>query len=88
MPDEKMIVEISCFEVWRRLSDYVDDDVEPDSRDPEARDSLALRSGGGVERDRGKRGQAGGENRTEPHLAHELQSEAAQREDEAAREER
>jgi Putative zinc-finger len=30
MPDEKMIVEISCFEVWRRLSDYVDDDVEAD----------------------------------------------------------
>lgn len=28
MPDEKMIVEISCFEVWRQLSDYVDDDVE------------------------------------------------------------
>jgi len=30
MPDEKMIVEISCFEVWRRISDYVDDDVESD----------------------------------------------------------
>ena len=30
MRDEKMIVEISCFEVWRRLSDYVDDDIEPD----------------------------------------------------------
>ena len=30
MPDEKMIVEISCFEVWRRLSDFVDDDIEPD----------------------------------------------------------
>jgi len=29
MPDDKMIVEISCFEVWRRLSDYVEDDVEP-----------------------------------------------------------
>ena len=29
MSDESMIVEISCFEVWRRLSDYVDDDVEP-----------------------------------------------------------
>ena len=29
MPDENMIVEISCFEVWRRLSDYVDDDIEP-----------------------------------------------------------
>ena len=29
MPDDKMIVEISCFEVWRRLSDYVDDEVEP-----------------------------------------------------------
>ena len=28
MPDEKMIVEISCFEVWRQISDYVDDDVE------------------------------------------------------------
>jgi Putative zinc-finger len=30
MPDESRIVEISCFEVWRRLSDYVDDDVEPE----------------------------------------------------------
>jgi anti-sigma factor RsiW len=30
MPDDNMIVEISCFEVWRRLSDYVDDDIEPD----------------------------------------------------------
>ena len=30
MPDEKMIVEISCFEVWRRISDFVDDDVEPE----------------------------------------------------------
>jgi hypothetical protein len=29
MRDETMIVEISCFEVWRRLSDYVDDDVAP-----------------------------------------------------------
>src|ERR1700757_3243749 len=29
MADENMIVEISCFEVWRRLSDYVDD-VEPE----------------------------------------------------------
>jgi hypothetical protein len=32
MADENMIVEISCFEVWRRLSDYVDDDVEPDMK--------------------------------------------------------
>jgi len=30
MPDEKMIVEISCFEVWKQISDYVDDDVESD----------------------------------------------------------
>jgi hypothetical protein len=30
MPDKSMIVEISCFEVWKRLSDYVDDDIEPD----------------------------------------------------------
>lgn len=30
MPDENLIVEISCFEVWKRLSDYVDNDVEPD----------------------------------------------------------
>ena len=29
MPDDKMIVEISCFEVWRRLSDYVDGEIEP-----------------------------------------------------------
>ena len=28
MPDEEMIVEISCFEVWKHISDYVDDDVE------------------------------------------------------------
>ena len=28
MPDEEMIVEISCFEVWKQISDYVDDDVE------------------------------------------------------------
>ena len=32
MADDKLIVEISCFEVWKRLSDYVDDDVEPDLR--------------------------------------------------------
>ena len=24
------IVEISCIEVWRRISDFVDDDVEPE----------------------------------------------------------
>ena len=30
MPNEDRIVEVSCFEVWRRLSDYVDDDVEPE----------------------------------------------------------
>ena len=30
MPNENRIVEVSCFEVWRRLSDYVDDDVEPE----------------------------------------------------------
>jgi hypothetical protein len=30
MPDDKMIVEISCFEVWRRLSDYVDGEIEHD----------------------------------------------------------
>jgi hypothetical protein len=30
MPEEKMIVEISCFEVWKRISDYVDNDVDPD----------------------------------------------------------
>ena len=28
----KTIVEISCFEVWRRISDFVDDDVEPELR--------------------------------------------------------
>lgn len=33
MPDEKVIVEVSCFEVWRRLSDYVDDDVEVGLKD-------------------------------------------------------
>ena len=29
MPDERIIVEISCVEVWRQISDYVDDDVDP-----------------------------------------------------------
>jgi len=33
MPEEKIIVEISCFEVWRQISDYVDADVEPDLRE-------------------------------------------------------
>jgi anti-sigma factor RsiW len=30
MRDGNMIVEISCFEVWKRLSEYVDDDLPPD----------------------------------------------------------
>jgi Putative zinc-finger len=30
MSDEKTIVEISCFEVWRQISDYVDNDVAPE----------------------------------------------------------
>ena len=30
MLEGKTIVEISCFEVWRRISDFVDDDVEPE----------------------------------------------------------
>jgi len=29
MPDERIIVEISCVEVWRQISGYVDDDVDP-----------------------------------------------------------
>jgi hypothetical protein len=28
MAGEKIIVEISCKEVWRQISDYVDNDVE------------------------------------------------------------
>lgn len=32
MLEDKTIVEISCFEVWRRISDFVDDEVEPDLR--------------------------------------------------------
>ena len=32
MLEGKTIVEISCFEVWRRISDFVDDDVEPELR--------------------------------------------------------
>ena len=27
------IVEISCIEVWRRISDFVDDDVEPELKE-------------------------------------------------------
>ncbi len=30
MSDKKIIVEISCFEVWRQISDYVDNDVDPE----------------------------------------------------------
>ena len=30
MLEGKTIVEISCFEVWRRISDFVEGDVEPD----------------------------------------------------------
>jgi hypothetical protein len=29
MANEKTIVEISCYEVWRHISDYVDNDIEP-----------------------------------------------------------
>ena len=32
MPDERIIVEISCIEVWRQISDYVDDDVNPEMK--------------------------------------------------------
>ncbi|MBW8869178.1 MAG: zf-HC2 domain-containing protein [Acidobacteriales bacterium] len=32
MLEGKTIIEISCFEVWRRISDFVDDDVEPELR--------------------------------------------------------
>lgn len=32
MPDERIIVEISCVEVWRQISDYVDDDVDPETK--------------------------------------------------------
>jgi len=32
MPDERIIVEISCVEVWRQISDYVDDDVDPEMK--------------------------------------------------------
>jgi len=30
MSDRKIIVEISCFEVWKQISDYVDNDVDPE----------------------------------------------------------
>lgn len=30
MSDKKIIVEISCIEVWRQISNYVDDDVDPE----------------------------------------------------------
>ena len=30
MLEGKTIIETSCFEVWRRISDFVDDDVEPE----------------------------------------------------------
>src|ERR1700759_5613341 len=32
MPDERIIVEISCVEVWRQISGYVDDDVDPEMK--------------------------------------------------------
>jgi len=32
MPDERIIVEISCVEVWRQISDYADDDVDPEMK--------------------------------------------------------
>jgi hypothetical protein len=32
MLEGKTIVEISCFEVWKRISDFVDDDVEPEMK--------------------------------------------------------
>jgi hypothetical protein len=28
IPEGRTIVEISCFEVWKKISDFVDDDVE------------------------------------------------------------
>jgi len=40
---EPVIVEISCVEVWREISNYVDDDVERDLR---ARIELHLRNCG------------------------------------------
>ena len=33
MVDGKTIVEISCFEVWKRISDFVDDEVEPELKE-------------------------------------------------------
>ena len=33
MSERKTIVEISCFEVWRQISDFVDDDVEPELKE-------------------------------------------------------
>lgn len=30
MAGEKIIVEISCVEVWRQISDYVNNDVDPE----------------------------------------------------------
>jgi Putative zinc-finger len=30
MPDQEMIVEISCFEVWRQISDYIENEVDSD----------------------------------------------------------
>lgn len=32
MPDKHIVVEISCLEVWRHISNYVDDDVDADLR--------------------------------------------------------
>jgi len=30
MQDKKIVVEISCIEVWKHISDYIDDDVDPE----------------------------------------------------------
>lgn len=32
MPDKKIIVEISCAEVWKEISDYIDNDINPELR--------------------------------------------------------
>jgi anti-sigma factor RsiW len=32
MQNEQFIVEISCVEVWRDISDYVDDDLDRDTK--------------------------------------------------------
>ena len=32
MARDQRIIEISCFEVWRVISDYIDNDVDPELR--------------------------------------------------------